>query len=363
MPERPVGGGRLAEATSTGMTVPRAERDPEQLLSVVTPAFQEAKNLPVLYRRLKTVLEGLGMPWEWVIVDDHSPDATYETVCELAGRDKRVRGLKLARNCGAHIALTCALHAARGDCAVAIAGDLQDPPEVIPRLVEAWLSGVHVVWAAREQRQGEGAAKVGTARLYYWLMRNVVGFREMPAEGADFFLVDRQVLDAFRQFNESNVSILALITWMGFRQSVIAYTKEARLHGASGWTLKKKLKLLVDSVTSFSYAPIRLMSYFGFAVASAGFLYSVFLVQNALRGAPPAGWTTLMVLVLMLGGIQMTMLGVLGEYLWRSLDEARRRPRYLIQDSTEQAEENRARISIGGPRCLADSTGPPAKVK
>jgi len=222
MPEQIVGVESRAEASSTGVTAARVGPGQERLLSVVTPAFREAENLPALYQRLKAVLERLGMPWEWVIVDDHSPDATYETIRVLATQDQRIRGIQLARNSGAHIALTCALHAARGDCAVGIAGDLQDPPEVIPNLVEDWLSGMHVVWAARGERKGETAAKVGMARLYYWLMRNVVGFREMPAEGADFFLVDRQVLDALRQFNESNVSLLALITWMGFRQSVIS---------------------------------------------------------------------------------------------------------------------------------------------
>ena len=157
----------------------------------------------------------------------------------------------------------------------------------------------------------------------------------MPAEGADFFLLDDQVLAEFRQFRESNVSILALITWMGFRQTVIPYTKQARRHGESGWTLRKKLKLLVDSITAFSYIPIRLMSYIGFTVALAGFAYALIVIVNALTGTPPAGWTALMVIVLVIGGIQMLMMGVLGEYLWRTLDESRRRPRFIVEATTE----------------------------
>jgi len=167
-------------------------------------------------------------------------------------------------------------------------------------------------------------------------MRRTVALRDLPAAGADFFLMDRCVIDAFNQFHESHVSILALITWMGFRQATISYNKQARLHGRSGWSLEKKLKLVVDSITSFTYFPIRLMSYVGFAIALFGFLYAGFVVSTALRGHPPQGWASLMVVVLVLGGIQMVMLGVLGEYLWRALDEARRRPRYIIEAAFDQ---------------------------
>jgi dolichol-phosphate mannosyltransferase len=167
-------------------------------------------------------------------------------------------------------------------------------------------------------------------------MRQVVGLKEMPATGADFFLIDRHVVDAVLQFNENNVNLMTLITWMGFRQTSIAYDKQARLHGRSGWDLEKKLKLVVDSVTSFTYLPIRLMSYLGFVVAFAGFVYAGFVIANALAGRPTEGWSSLMVVVLVVGGFQMLMLGVLGEYLWRALDESRRRPRYIIEASTLQ---------------------------
>jgi dolichol-phosphate mannosyltransferase len=157
---------------------------------------------------------------------------------------------------------------------------------------------------------------------------------EMPASGADFFLLDRVVVDAFSRFTETNVSILALITWMGFRQTIISYDKEARLHGRSGWSLKKKLKLLVDSVTSFSYVPIRFMSYLGFVVGFAGFAYAGLVVVNFINGNPIEGWSSLIVVVLLVGGVQMVMMGVLGEYVWRALDESRRRPRYIIEATT-----------------------------
>lgn len=302
------------------------------LLSIVSPAYREAENLPELYRRIRAVMDELAVEWEWVILDDHSPDDTFDVIRALAARDPRVRGLRLARNSGSHIALSCALNQARGDCAVALAADLQDPPETIPELLDLWREGTHVVWAARGKREGESWMTVGPSRIYHWMMRRVVGYKEMPSEGADFFLVDRRVLDAFTRFDENNVSILALITWMGFRQTTITYTKEERRHGISGWTLKKKLKMLVDSITSFSYVPIRAMSYMGFLVAFGGFAYAGVVVYNALAGSPPAGWSALMVVVLLVGGTLMLMMGVLGEYVWRALDEAKQRPRFIIED-------------------------------
>lgn len=304
------------------------------LLSVVTPAYNEARNLPVLHERLVQVIGGLDVDWEWIVVDDHSADDTFAVAAGIAQRDSRVQAVRLARNSGSHTAITCGLHQAAGDCAVVLAADLQDPPETLPSLLEQWQAGSQVVWAVRARREGERASTVGFARLYYLIMRRLVGMQEMPASGADFFLLDRRVLDAFRQFRESNVSILALLTWMGFRQTSITYDKQARLHGQSGWSLGKKLKLVVDSVTSFSYLPIRLMSVVGFIVAIIGFLYAGVVVVNALAGRPPEGWASLMVVVLVIGGVQMLMMGVLGEYLWRALDETRRRPRYVVEATT-----------------------------
>jgi len=301
------------------------------LLSIVTPAYNEAKNLPALHQRLQQVLEKMAVRWEWIVVDDHSSDETFAVIRQIASQDDRLRGLRLSRNFGSHIALTCGLHQGQGDCVVVMAADLQDPPETLPELFAKWQEGAQVIWAVRARREGEKASTRGFSRLYYLMMRTIVGIKEMPATGADFFMLDRQVVNAFRQFGETNVSILALITWMGFRQSSITYDKQPRLHGRSGWSLRKKVKLAIDSITSFSYFPIRLMSYLGFAISLLGFLYACFIIFHAITGQPPQGWSSLIVVVLVVGGIQMLMMGVLGEYLWRTLDEARRRPRYLIE--------------------------------
>jgi dolichol-phosphate mannosyltransferase len=322
-------------------------------VSVVVPAYNEADNLPVFYDRLRETMEAESLTWEWIIVDDHSRDETFERGASIASRDRRVQVIRLSRNVGSHAALTCGLDRARGRCAVAMAVDLQDPPEVIPDLLAGWRGGARVVWAARRRRLGAKAATRGFAGLYYFLMRRIVGIRDMPATGADFFLLDSMVVNALRRFSESNVSLMALLTWMGYPQTTIHYDKQERRGGRSAWGLEKKLKLSLDSVTSFTYVPIRLMSYCGFVVALAGFVYAAAVAINALRGRPVAGWSSLMVVVLVLGGFQLIMMGVLGEYLWRTLDAARRRPRYLIEDSVGCAEEEDARS--GGSSPVEDS--------
>jgi len=293
----------------------------------------------VFYSRLCESLQSVDLDWEWIVVDDHSSDATFGVISSISDHDPRVKAVRFARNFGSHTAISYGLHHAKGDCAIVLAADLQDPPETIPELLDQWREGAQVVWAARGRREGEKKSTIFFSRLYYSLMRRVVGIREMPATGADFFLIDRRVIDAFVQFNESNVSVMALITWMGFRQATITYDKQVRLHGHSGWSLEKKLKLLVDSITSFTYLPIRIMSYFGFIVALGGFLFAGMIIAERLSGNPAPGWASLMVVVLVIGGIQMLMMGVLGEYLWRALDESRRRPRFVIEATTGQTRD------------------------
>jgi glycosyltransferase involved in cell wall biosynthesis len=301
------------------------------LLTIITPAYNEADNITLLYQRIEKVFKYEMIDWEWIIVDDHSQDNTFQVISQIAQQDTHVKGIRLARNAGSHAAIKCGMDFCQGKCAVVMAADLQDPPEIIPNLIHKWQQGAKVVWAVRELRQGEKASTIGFSRLYYFFMKKIVGIREIPASGADFFLIDTQVIAALKQFNETHVSLLALITWLGFQQDFISYNKEARAHGKSGWTLKKKLKLLVDSVTAFSYFPIRFMSYLGFLVAICGFIYAIFTFVRALMGLPIQGWASLMVVVLVIGGMQMIMLGILGEYLWRTLDETKKRPKYIVE--------------------------------
>lgn len=301
-------------------------------ISFITPCFNERDNLPVLHQRLLAVTELHKLDWEWIIIDDHSRDDTFAVASALAQADARIRVMRFSRNFGSHLATTCGLEFSSGDCAVVLAADLQDPPELVPSMLDQWRQGTQVVWAVRETHAREGRFDQMFSDLYYWLMRRMAGLKELPSKGADFFLLDRRVIDAFSRFDERNVSIFALITWMGFRQGVVHYDKQARLHGSSGWTFAKKLKLVVDSLTAFSYLPIRVMSVLGLLTAVSGFCYAATVLLRALaHDTPVPGWSSLMVVALILGGAQILMLGILGEYLWRALDESKKRPRYLIE--------------------------------
>jgi dolichol-phosphate mannosyltransferase len=305
------------------------------MLSILTPAFNEAANLPALYDRLVETMRVIGGDWEWVIVDDHSRDETFAVIEALALRDARVRGFRLARNSGSHVAITCGLHQVDGDAAVMMAADLQDPPETLTSMVARWRQGAQVVWATRSANPGDRSHK-RFAALYYWVMRHMVGMKEIPARGADFFLIDRVVVEAFRRFSERNVSVLALITWLGFRQEYIEYDKQSRRAGQSGWTLSRKIKLVVDSITSFSDFPIRLCTYAGLALMAA----SLVLLVASITMLPELGGGVLFLLFLIVGlaGLQLLAVGVVGEYVWRALDESRRRPPYLIEAVAGQVE-------------------------
>jgi dolichol-phosphate mannosyltransferase len=321
------------------------------MLSIVTPAFNEASNLDAMRDRLTPALTAaVGDEWEWVIVDDHSTDATFDVVDRLSQQDGRIRGIRLSRNSGSHVAITCGLHHARGDAAVMLAGDLQDPPELLPSLLEQWRGGAQVVWAMRREQPGE-AAHAGFAALYYWVMRNVAGLKTMPARGADVFLVDRAVIAALRQFPERAVSVFALITWLGFRQAFVEYDKQPRASGRSGWTRAKKIRLVVDSVTAFTEAPIRACAVAGLALLALGAL----LVALGFVRWVTSDHGELMILVgamAGLSGLQLVALAVVGEYVWRALEESRRRPAYLIEAATTSTGLHPA----AGPEA---SPGPP----
>ena len=297
-------------------------------LSILTPAFNEAANLPRLHERLAAVMTTLGVDWEWLIVDDHSRDDTFAVISQLAARDPRVRGIRFSRNTGSHAAISCGLHHVHGDAAAMMAADLQDPPETLGPMLERWRDGAKVVWAVRRQRPGE-RSHAGFAAVYYWIMRNVVGLKEMPARGADFFLADRAVVERFRAFPEKHVSVFALLTWIGFRQDFIEYDKQPRAAGRSGWTLARKIKLVVDSVTAFSDLPIRLSIYAGLGLWGAS--VPVAIAGALLLPSLGAGLLLLLAFVVWLGGLQLLALGLVGQYVWRAFDEARRRPAWVIE--------------------------------
>ena len=302
------------------------------VLSVVVAAYNEEGNVPLLYDRLLALdWAALKLEPEFVFVDDHSQDKTPQVLASLAARDPRVKVLRFSKNFGSHKAFTAGLEHCTGVAAVILAADLQDPPETIPQLVAKWREGAKVVWAVREDREGESLATRFLSRLYYFLMRRMAEVRP-PRKGADFLLLDRVVVAELRKAPEKHTSLLSLIQWMGFDQAEIVYTKAARHSGRSNWTLSKKLKLAVDSFVSFSYVPLRLASACGLLFAFSGFLYAAVIAVRAIAlGSPVQGWSSLMCVLLIVSGVQLVILGILGEYLWRTFDEARGRPRYIVE--------------------------------
>lgn len=280
---------------------------------------------------------------EVIVVDDHSKDATFQVLRDWGARDPRVKALRLARNSGSHMAILCGLTAARGDVVVVLAADGQDPPEFTPDLLGSWREGHQVVWAVRSAREGETLLTRLFSRAYYATMNRWSSVR-LPPAGADFMLLDRRVVDALVEIPERNTSLLALITWLGFSQTELPYVKLARLSGRTKWTFGKKLRLAFDSLVGFSTAPLRLAISLGVLFGGAGFLYAALLFINKVSGGAlfgdttTEGWNALMIVVLVSSGTTMMILGVVGEYLWRALEEVRGRPRFLTE----------AEVNIGG---------------
>ncbi|MFC1849989.1 glycosyltransferase family 2 protein [candidate division CSSED10-310 bacterium] len=322
-------------------------KDSKTIISIVIPFFDEEQVIPSLLARLDDLcLSHEGFDLEIILVDDHSSDNTPHLLKEAVASDERYRYIRLAVNSGSHIAILAGLEHARGECAVFLAADLQDPPELIPKMLENWQNGNHIVWAVRQERIGVSRIDRSLANMFYWLLRTI-GMVQMPPQGSDFALLDRKVIDALVSSITANPSLGGEIIRLGFRQTHIPYTKVERVHGKSRWTIERKLRAFADAFVAFSYIPLRFMSYLGIMCSFLGFIYAAVVIILRLSSAQPIqGWASLMVIVLLLGGIQMIMLGVLGEYLWRTLETARRRPRYFIEDSirieTQQKPRDRS---------------------
>ena len=327
-----------AEGTIPGVT-PVDETDPEtaiKLVSVVIPMLNEEVSLGPLMERLDPVLDSISDRYrvEILFVDDGSTDRSFEVVRDLAVKDPRIRGLQLSRNFGSHLAITAGLENARGDAAIILTADLQEPPERIPDFVAKWEAGNEIVWGVRSHRADQRSSDGLFSKVFTALTRSGPEMQGYPAEGPSaYVLLDRVVLDALRRFPERNRMILGMIAWTGFRGTTLEYEQEVRRAGASGWSTAKKVKLTVDTLVSFSYTPIRVASLLGIVISIAAFLYAAVVIVLALTGTVTAtGFATLLAIVLLLGGVQLLFLGILGEYLWRALDESRRRPTYLIRD-------------------------------
>lgn len=316
--------------------------------SVIVFFHNEVKNLPVLRQRLEQVRKASDLELEYVLVNDGSTDGSGAVAEHWAHDCPDTVYMRFSRNFGSHAAVAAGLQQCSGDCAVLMAADLQDPPELIPQLAGTFLNGNDVVWACRSDRLGETWFTKTSAAAYYRLMR-WLGLPNMPPKGADFLLISRKVIDAVNASPEKHTSVLGMILWMGFRQTFIQYVKQARHSGQSKWTFSKKIKLLIDSIVSFSYVPIRAASVFGILMATAGFVYSAWIafLWTLGRVTSGTGYAAIMCALLIGQGAILLTLGILGEYLWRTFDESRRRPRFIIDQLMRTPDTKAATISAG----------------
>jgi polyisoprenyl-phosphate glycosyltransferase len=307
--------------------------DTKKLFSIVVPIYYNEDNLPYTIPRLKQLQASLpNYDLEFVFVDDGSKDNSLQYLMEARETDPRIKVIKLSRNFGSMAAVQAGLEYANGDCVGIISADLQDPPELFIDMINNWEDGNKVVLATRSDREESFSQKLFSNS--YYLMMDRFAIKGYPKGGFDFVLIDKQVVGELNKIKEKNTNIMSLIFWLGYSQNSVSYVRQKREHGKSRWTLSKKIKLFIDSFVSFSYSPIRFMSMIGVVTALLSFLYGVFVIINALFGyISLQGWTTIIALITFFLGLIMIMLGIIGEYLWRILDESRKRPPYVIDET------------------------------
>jgi glycosyltransferase involved in cell wall biosynthesis len=301
--------------------------------SFVVPVYNERETISELYARLAAVLDGLDGPSEVLFIDDCSVDGSGELLVELAERDPRVRAIRLARNFGHQVAISAGLDFALGEAVVVMDADLQDPPEVVPDLIAKWREGYEVVYAVREEREGESWLKRKTASWFYRLLRRLSNV-DMPVDVGDFRLVDRRALDAFRSLRERRRYVRGMFSWVGFNQAGVRYRRPERFAGAPKYSFRKSLVLAVDGIVSFSNMPLRVALWFGFFMSAASFGVGVFAIVAKLAGAfVVPGWASILVVISFLGGIQLVVLGMMGLYVGRIYEEVKARPLYIVREA------------------------------
>lgn len=311
-------------------------------ISIVIPVYYNEHNLKPLYQDMKNNVLGkiytYGYDYEIVFVDDGSKDGSYDEMKALKQIDNKIVNLHLSKNFGSHAAILAGLSICTGDCAVIKAADLQEPSEMIIDMLEQYNKGYRVVLAVREDRE-EGFFQKCFANVYYELMRKFA-LKEMPKGGFDCFLIDRRVINALSSMEEKNTSLMGLLLWSGFKTTQVGYVRKKRDIGKSKWTLKKKIKLVSDSMFSFSTFPIQMISTIGIVVFFAAFLCAIYIVASKIRGTIiVSGYTTLSVIMLAGFGLTLFSLGILGEYIWRIFDAVRKRPPFIIEEDSNEKND------------------------
>lgn len=310
-------------------------------VSIVIPVYFNEDNLLPLYEDIKKkIIDVIDYDYELVMVNDGSRDNSYSVMKTLAGQDSHIKIISLSKNFGSHAAILCGLSKCTGDCAVVKAADLQEPTELVLEMVEKWRQGANVVLAVREGRE-ESRQQTLFANLYYMLVRKTA-LPTMPKNGFDVYLLDKKVIHVLMALDERNSALTGQILWSGFRTEKVYYTRLSREIGSSRWTLRKKIKLVFDTLFSFSTLPIKLVSMVGTLSFFGSLIWAVLVVIFKLAGMiEVTGWTTLFVFNLFSFGVMMLTMGILGEYLWRAFDASRNRPPYIIEDEMGGENENR----------------------
>ena len=309
-------------------------------VSLIIPVYYNELNLKPLYKDLKEkFIDKIDYSYEIVMVNDGSKDKSYEVMKELADQDPNIKIISLSRNFGSHAAVLCGLSKCTGDCAIIKAADLQEPTELILEMVESWKAGNNVVLAVRDGRD-ESKRQTFFANFYYKLVQKTA-LPEMPDQGFDVYLVDRKVINVLENLDEKNSALTGQILWSGFRTGKVYYRRLAREIGTSKWTLRKKIKLVMDTLFSFSSLPITIVSNVGVFSIIGALIWAIVVLVARLAGAiKVSGWTTLFIFNLFSFGVIMMTLGILGEYLWRTFDASRNRPPYIIEEENH-SEENK----------------------
>ncbi|MGI6740714.1 MAG: glycosyltransferase family 2 protein [Brevefilum sp.] len=309
------------------------------IFSIIAPIYNELKNIPELYPRVRDVMDQTSENWELILVDDGSTDGSTDLIRELASKDERVRPVIFARNFGHQIAVTAGLDYSRGDAVVIIDADLQDPPEAILALIEKWREGYQVVYAVRSEREGETWFKRVTASLFYRMIFRITDVN-IPLDTGDFRLMDRSVVDVMNQMREKHRFLRGMSSWVGFKQIGVEYKRKARFAGETKYPFKKMFKLALNAITSFSYFPLQLATYLGFIAAGLSVLaIPIVAILRLTTGTALLGQATTLIIVLFLGGVQLISLGIIGEYIGRIYDEAKGRPLYVVAEAPEDMDK------------------------
>lgn len=315
--------------------------------SVIVPVYNEEAVIDESYQRLKNVMDQTNERYELLFVNDGSRDRSAAILKAISERDQSVKVIDFSRNFGHQIAITAGMDYALGEAIVVIDADLQDPPELILKMIDKWKDGCDVVYAKRTKRKGESFFKKQTAALFYRFLRMSTDI-DIPLDTGDFRLIDRQVCDEMKRLPEKNRFVRGLVSWTGFRQTAIEYVREERFAGESKYPLKKMLKLSIDGLTSFSYKPLKMASYLGGLLSIAGFVYMLIaLYLKLFTNNTVPGWTSLVVIQLFFSGFVLIILGIMGEYIGRIYDETKDRPLYIIRECHGMPSQSQKVRQIG----------------